>query len=567
MNMKVTGNRISPRPAAEGASGEPQASAQRGVPDDLKAAIAPGKGRSQWLSKAEAEALIKNAATGGADATDALKTALKAGLEQGAIEGQPFLVGEAALKVVADFTGVDAAVYRARQNTDQATSANLGGGLVKTKEHVDVAEAGKSQLAIRAATQDLSPYSIIGDIVGSKLREVYDSEMSKLEAKDGGLHAAAEVVEAEISKVVQLTAAEIAKNPEALATLTGVISQIGQEGFTEALLGAGGEIAKAFSTATGLELMSADAIVDVLQKLPEMVGDLSPKAAVKLSKFADDVAVKLGVDVAAKAAKAADAAGDVAGAAGTAAKTVGKVAGVFKVIRVASAVMAGVDLFQELTAAPRSPERIAKEGINTLLQTVGVFFPVVGLGGDVLDLAWSAKLRHDDKEAGVEVTRKDTSAFVSEPSRLLASALEGAGQSTAADSFRRFADAADHVESTDGLARYEVEAFSELSRSASVEVGRAAAETPEGATRDALHGISHGFGEAFKVLYQQKKLKEDNPEKGAEMRADLLRIVGDVAKSATALAEAKGVSVESILAPTRSLVGKDDDGAEIVVEE
>jgi hypothetical protein len=77
----------------------------------LKDAIAPGRGNSHWLSFKEAGALLKAADGAGKKARNALMDKLGEGLNTGAIDGQPLVLGARALKLVANFCNTDPQAY------------------------------------------------------------------------------------------------------------------------------------------------------------------------------------------------------------------------------------------------------------------------------------------------------------------------------------------------------------------------------------------------------------------------------------------------------------------------
>jgi len=132
-----------------------------------------------------------------------------------------------------------------------------------------------------------------------------------------------------------------------------------------------------------------------------------------------------------------------------------------------SACLAGAGLVKELFAKPRDGEKIAKAGLNTLAQTVGVAFPWVGLAGDMVDMAWSAKIGVSDAQKGVVTqgpSNKEVAQMASEPARLLADVLDGVGQGSLAKTFRDLADATDTVGDTKKLAKMQLGAMSQFAQ-------------------------------------------------------------------------------------------------------
>jgi hypothetical protein len=77
----------------------------------LKDAIAPGRGNSHWLSFKEASALLKAADGAPRKARNALMDKLGEGLNTGAIDGQPLVLGARALKLVAKFCNTSPQAY------------------------------------------------------------------------------------------------------------------------------------------------------------------------------------------------------------------------------------------------------------------------------------------------------------------------------------------------------------------------------------------------------------------------------------------------------------------------
>jgi len=226
------------------------------------------------------------------------------------------------------------------------------------------------------------------------------------------------------------------------------------------------------------------------------------------------------------------------------------VPGLGNAIALSSALLAGTRLIKTLFSKGASGEQKAKEGINTLMQSVGVAFPWVGLAGDLVDVGWSAKMASSDKgkdgtaaqgdEPKFEgVSKEEAAPLISDPARLLASVLEGAGQGDAAGKLRHLADTTEAVADRKVIESSQLGALSALSNVAATETKRAADDEPVPENREALDSLAHGFGELFSVLYRHNKLKGQDGEKRDELKADLMRITGDVALASAVLATGK----------------------------
>ena len=290
----------------------------------------------------------------------------------------------------------------------------------------------------------------------------------------------------------------------------------------------------------------AEAAVKVAAKeTAEAAAKAGAKAGAKaVAKEGAEAALKVGAEAAVKAgAKAAAKEGAEAtakaGAKAVATSSGKAVPGLGNLISIGSACLAGVKFVKSLFQTPKDGEQIAKEGINTLLQTVGVAFPWVALGGDLLDMGWSAKKAVTDQRSGKtnqqDLQMADAAGLVATPARLLSSTLEGAGQKGAARSFSQLASAAETADSTKGLEKAQLAAIRQFSNMASSEVRKAADDEQNPATKDALHTVAHGFGELFKVLYQHQKLNGQDGAKRDDVKGQLIRITGDLALASAAL--------------------------------
>jgi hypothetical protein len=196
--------------------------------------------------------------------------------------------------------------------------------------------------------------------------------------------------------------------------------------------------------AAGTAAMNPEAVEAILQQVSRM----GPKAAAAASKVAAKLGVTMGGEVAKGAATAI--AKDVAkGAAQTAAKDVAKGAAtvgakgaatagkalpvIGNAIAIGSTLFAASHFISQLFKRPFDGEKVAKEGIHTLTQAAGIAFPWVALGGDVANIAWGAKIQHNDAKktaAGEVVTPtadlKEGFGFLSSGAEALQAALNGA---------------------------------------------------------------------------------------------------------------------------------------------
>jgi hypothetical protein len=599
----------------------------------LQNAVQSGPGRSKWLSHAEVASLVQQAQSSSPEIAAQFKQELGQALKNGQVGTQPLLLGQDALALVATFTGVSEGTYRdVRRTIDGAADHELAEGLQKDKSEVSHAQAvsTKNQLDDltiqgRAGTavskSEFTPHHKAAKIIGAQIQNAGDAYLAENHPET---KAAVDAIGPQVESMVSSTVAELSANPESMARVKNAISLIGQEGFQQAAKGAGGDIAKAFTQATGVPAMNPEVVSGLLQGLPKIAQKVAPEAAESVALHCGQVAAKLGLEAGAEAvaktavkegaeaavkagataaaksvakegaeaavkagataaaksvakegAEAAVKAGATAAAksvakegaeaavkagATAAAKSVAKegaeatakagakklatssgkaVPGLGNIIAIGSACLAGVKFVKSLFQTPKDGEQIAKEGLNTLLQTVGIAFPWVALGGDLVDMGWSAKKAVTDNQQGKTaqqgINRTDAAGLVATPARLLSSTLEGAGQKGTARAFSDLATATETASNTRGLEKAQLNALSQFSNMASSEVKKAAAEEENPATRDALHTVAHGFGELFKVLYQHQKLKGQDGPKRADVKGQLIRITGDVALASAAL--------------------------------
>lgn len=544
----------------------PQAESYAQIKQDLLAAMAPGPGRSSWLSQDEIRSLIDRAEAAGPEVCAQLKSELAQGLKAGKIGDLPLVMGETALQEAATFAGVPAGTYRAVvQAKDGQAEHELANGLAKEKQAVTENEITETRKRIafaeksgRAITKkELTPHYQAAKLVAGELKTALDEHMAENhpEAK-----VAMDAVSPHVARMVRQTVEQLDKDPEAMARVCTAIARVGQAGFSKAVDEAAPDLAEAFTKATGVQFMNAEVVGGLLDSLPKLAAKVSPDTGAKLAQSCASIGAKLGVETAEQVAKkaaekgATKAAEKVAEKGAEAAATSGSkaVPGLGNVVAVSSLLLAGVRLVKTLFSKQSSGEQKAKEGVNTLMQAVGVAFPWVGLAGDVVDVGWTAKMAASEGKkdqggepgAGPGVTKEEAAPLVAEPARLLASVLEGAGNKDAAGAFRDLADTTESLAGAKALERSQLNAVSTLSNVASSETGKAAASEDEPLTRDALDTVAHGFGELFSVLYRHNKLKGQDGPKRDELQADLLRITGDVALAAATLATAKAAQQE-----------------------
>jgi len=470
-------------------------------------------------------------------------------------------------KPAAAENAVTTAAVQPVAETDAPATHALAEGLVKAKDAVAHGEVVKTKNQIEeyrlqgqtghaVSKSEFTPHFKAAKLVGAELKNAIDAHLAE---NQPAAKAAIDAVGPLVVDLVNKTAAELAKDPEAMSRVAGIVGKVGKEGVVEAMKKAAPDVAKAFTAATGVSMMDPAVVKVVLEGFPKLAEKVAPELAKGLTKTCATVGSKLGVTVAKEGAAAvAKSVGKVAAKQGTevAAKTGLKVAaaggkavpGLGNVISVGSACLAATGLVKELATNPRDGEKIAKTGLNTLLQAVGIGFPWAALAGDVVDIGWSAKLAVTDAKKGKPsdsgLSKQDAAGLVAGPARLLASTLEGAGQSGTAKTFKGLAEATEKAASAGVLERHQVDALSQFASYAGDEVAKVAAGEGNAATKGALESVAHGFGELFKVLHQHKKLGGTDGAKRDDLKANLLRITGDIALgSASLVAGGKGATV------------------------
>jgi hypothetical protein len=503
----------------------------------LTAAVAPGAGKASWLSEAEVKNLVDLADKAGPEARAKLEETLAEGLKTGKIGGQDLKLGDAALKELAALTQVPAGTYRSVvTDVDKKADHALAEGLVKQKAEVadGTAVQTKNQLdtltlegktGAAVSKSQFTPHYKAAQLLGNELKKAAGAHLDENhpEAK-----AAIDAMAPSVESMVGATVDQIKKDPEALARVSAAVAKVGEKGFADAVKLASPDVAKAFTAATGVQMMNPEVVSSVLSGLPKLAEKISPELAKTIAKHCADCGAKLGVKVGAKGAGKAAAAGGKA------------VPGLGNIIAIGSACLSAVGFFKELFAKPPSGERVAKGGMHLLTQLVGIAFPPVALVGDLADLGWSAKLgmqaAREGKESAPAISRQDAAPLVAEPARLLASVLEGAGHGSTAASFRALAAASETASQGNGLEKHQMAAVTDLAKLASAEVTKLAAQEQDPAVRDSLSSLAHGFGELFKVGYQHKRMKGEEGPKREDLKGQLVRITGDIAFAAASLA-------------------------------
>ena len=146
----------------------------------LNDAIAPGRGNSHWLSFKEVTQLLKAADGAPKKARNALMDKLGEGLNTGAIDGQPLVLGARALKLVANFCNTDPQVYlQAAPALAAATGAaqRLGTGFETDK--APTLEGGDRLSPTGAMAQTVS--SGLADVAAAVATPKTASDLSSLD--------------------------------------------------------------------------------------------------------------------------------------------------------------------------------------------------------------------------------------------------------------------------------------------------------------------------------------------------------------------------------------------------
>jgi hypothetical protein len=241
------------------------------------------------------------------------------------------------------------------------------------------------------------------------------------------LQAIKEAIGPHLSAMAKETGARLLSDPAAAANLSTVVAKLGKEGFQAALSSSSKDVAGHFLKAAGIEATNPAVIRAALNGIEAIAPSLGTTLGPKVAGTAAKLAPRLLGEAAGKGAV-------VAGkATGQALPLVGNI------ISVGTTLVAGANLISQIGKKPRDGEKIAKEGINTLTQMVGIAFPWVALGGTLTDAAWSAKIGVTDGKravAGEDITAsadvKASLPLLSDSAELLQAALQGAGHGDAA---------------------------------------------------------------------------------------------------------------------------------------
>ena len=545
---------------------------------DLHAAVQSGPGKSAWLSEQELAGLMARAESAGASSQ--LKADLATALKTGTLAGRALQLGDAALRTLSAFTGVPSAAFaKATQARDQTAHRELGAGLALHKTGMSdaaalaarqktegLAHAARSGQAV--AKSEFTPAYAAAQHVGNHLKQL---AAAHVEENHPAAKAALDAMAPQVTQMVRATAAEVAKDPEAVKRVGQVVRKLGKEGFAEAAGKLAPDIGEAFTRATGAKAMEPAVVSSMLSSTAAAAKKLAPAHADTVAKACANVGAKLGLEVGQQATQAVvatvakkaategaeavaktgakkaatEGAGAVAKVGVKAAASTGKaVPALGNAIAVGSTCLAGAALVKQLAASPKDVEGICKEGVNTLLQGVGIAFPWVALAGDVVDVGWTAKKAVTDAHPGQgkapALSKKDLAPLVAEPAKVVSSALQGAGHAGPAQAFSDLANtvqkAADGAPLKPGqMEKSQLQAMAQLASTASSSLTTTAQQEKDPGRQSALSSLAHGFGELFSVIYQHNKLKGETGPKRADLMAQLMRISSDCASAGVAL--------------------------------
>jgi hypothetical protein len=215
------------------------------------------------------------------------------------------------------------------QTSGVATHA-LAEGLEKTKAVVEAGTAARTQKQLDELTveargggvtrRELAPEFRAAQQVGQNL---IDAQLAQAEENHPEWKAAFDAVAPEVTEMAKKTAAELRKNPEAMARVKNVVARVGKEGFQDAVAKAAPDVGEAFSQATGVQMMNEPVVRGALERLPALAQKVAPAHADAVAKGCVAASKKLGLEVAGEAAEAA-AKGVAKGAAGEAVEAVAK---------------------------------------------------------------------------------------------------------------------------------------------------------------------------------------------------------------------------------------------------
>lgn len=422
-----------------------------------------------------------------------------------------------------------------RAEVDALTERELGGGLAPRAAEVSHGQTVEThnqlqrlrvdgQTGRAVSKKEFSPAHTavkdIGNLFSDLAKEYLNENLP-------AIGAATEAIAPAVEEMIGSTISKIATDPEAMARVSAAVAQVGKEGFIDAVQALGGDIGRAFTQATGLASYDPSVLKALFDNLPKLAEKFLPDTAESIGDIVDVAASKFDLEnISVDARK-----------------------GIGQSVSTGSALTSAAGFVSELFSKPRNGERIAKAGISTLLQTVGIAFPQVARAGELVDAGWSAKLAKEGiKDVSAEPAL-EIAALTKVPAEFVAAALRGAGQENAAKAFDSYAELVGSSVDSGKIADAQMKALGGLAQASSQELTKAAAEEKVADTRDSLANLAHGFGQLFKVFYVHRKSKgpADGP-KHDDLKAQLLEVAVDVAKSAATLYLGNGDKVPDQLA-------------------
>ena len=379
-----------------------------------------------------------------------------------------------------------------------------------------------ASLVVSLAKKELS------GVAQTKLFEINKRAGDAVQRRSPRTKAAVDAVAPQVVAMAQATATKLASSPEAAAKAKALLSVSSKAEIPKALGKLAPEVGKAFTSATGAKAMNTEVVAALLRDLPAAAKKVAPSLSDDVAKHALKLEAKLGVK----------AAGKTAGMASKAVPYLGNA------VAVACTAVAGATLIKEAKKRPPDGEKLAKEGCNTLLQGVGIAFPWVALGGDLVDLGWSARIAtRDGKKAptGEAVEReretkansaKELAPLIEASSKVLESTASSNGKAGLATAF---ADLASNVADRGATQRAGQAAMLELSAQSSMDLKAAAKALPsDDEHANQLKTLSDGFSTLFATLHQTKSLSRgatDKRQANADKLLEVLRQTTEIAAS------------------------------------
>jgi len=353
-----------------------------------------------------------------------------------------------------------------------------------------------------------------GKFANQKFVDLKRQADAKLEEKSPASKAVLDAVGPPAAALIALTAKEMANDPDTIRKVAELSRHLGKNGFSKAVKSVGVDASKAFAKAAGVEAMNPVAVAKVLDALPATAAKISPKIGKTVAKQCATIQTKLGIKVAAKTGATA----------GKAAPFLGNA------IAVASTGLAAASLFKAV--GTKDAEKICKEGCNTLLQAVGIAFPWVALGGDLIDLGWTAKIatqKGEDPKASPSQAQT-SGQLISIAAKAACEEASKAGDNALAKALAEFSAATQDVSNKKQVEKSGQDALRQLAQSASTEFSKQAKLLPEGPEKEKSEILAQSFGELFKIiLHQQKspKLADEKRNQYADDLAKLLKVAAE----------------------------------------